>query len=110
MTRGRNFMSMSNVQRSMLRTTYRHLKTNELASLIDESIGRTHRPLDTEQTEKERDTVVPASCLIDYALSAKNVRRTVHFAPRCRCQKNNDDDWRPYELASSYTLAYACAP
>ena len=51
----------------------------------------TYRPLDTEQSEQERDAVVPAASTVDETLAPENVRRTVHLTPR-GCRKEDDDN------------------
>ena len=64
----------------------------------------TYSPLNTQKPEQECDPVVPATCLVDEALAAKDIGSTVHFASRSLRKKDDDSDCKNGHLVRFYGL------
>lgn len=61
-------------------------------------MGIAHRPLHTEQSEQERDAIIPSSCLIDDALTSKHIRGRVHLRSGSSGEQDDDDKDRRAEV------------
>ena len=62
----------------------------------------TYRPLNAEQSEQERDAVVPPTGLVDEARRTKHVRRGMHLCAGRRREEHNDNDYAKIEPHKMY--------